>query len=69
MKIWREIRKTAFFVTHRVEEALYLSKRVLRMLKRNGRNITDFVSPFSRNIKSLQEFIELRENVLRYIRR
>jgi NitT/TauT family transport system ATP-binding protein len=41
MELWRETRKTIFFVTHGVDEAVYLADRVLIMTARPGRIVLD----------------------------
>jgi len=75
LRIWRDTRKTVVFVTHSVEEAVYLATSILVMSERPGRIMTEIESPFSRHhpdtdsrtVKSLPEFVTLRERVLGYI--
>ena len=38
LRIWQGARKTVLFVTHQIEEAIYLSDRVMVMTKRPGRS-------------------------------
>lgn len=62
--IWAQSGKSVVFVTHDIEEALYLSTRVLVMSKRPGRIIEDVTVPFSRprhpDIRGSAEFGELK---------
>ena len=75
LKIWRETRKTVFFITHSVEEAVYLATTVAVMSPRPGRILSTIETPFSRQrgtadsraVKSSPEFVALREEVLRLI--
>ena len=45
LRVWREARKTVLFVTHQIDEAIYLSDRVMVMSKRPGRAKRIFAIP------------------------
>jgi len=68
LRIWSEHQKTSVFVTHDIEEAIFLSDRVVVLTARPGRilEIVDvpFDRPrFDRDLKSTQKFGELRDEI------
>jgi taurine transport system ATP-binding protein len=76
LQIWNNTRKTVFFITHSVEEALFMGTKLIVMSPRPGRITHRFDLPFSkifidgakaRDVKASPEFIKLREDVLRII--
>jgi taurine transport system ATP-binding protein len=76
LEVWQKTQKMFFFITHSVEEALFLASHLIVMSPRPGR-IThryelDFNKRFlqdgdSRAIKSSADFIKMRETVLSII--
>ena len=76
LNVWKKTRKIVFFITHSVEEALFMATRLVVMSPRPGRithqynlkfSATYFKTGNARQIKSAPEFIKLREEVLSII--
>lgn len=74
--VWKQTRKTVFFITHSVEEALFMATRLIVMSPRPGRITHEYDLHFcerfldngnARQIKSDPEFIKIREEVLSII--
>ena len=76
LRIWSDSRTSVFFITHSVEEALFMGTHLIVMSPRPGRIAHRFDLPFSRRfcagegsraIKASQDFIKLRERILSII--
>jgi NitT/TauT family transport system ATP-binding protein len=71
LKIWAKARKTVLFITHQINEAIYLADRVAVMSARPGRVKDVFKVPFGRprtlTLKRDPRFIELEDSVWRLI--
>lgn len=68
LQIWRERRKTLFFITHDIEEAVFLGTRVLVMSARPGRVIMDLRIDLPDGIPSAERrthpaFVEARDTL------
>jgi len=72
LKIWDETASTILFVTHDVEEAIYLADRIFIMSAHPGTIIEDVQVPFDRprdlSLKQRNEFHELQNYVLGRLR-
>ena len=72
LKVWGEFQPTILFITHDVDEALFLGDRVYAMSRRPGRLKEQFNVPFSkpRSMEILTDprFVSLKERVLHSIR-
>ena len=64
LRIWQKSKKTVLFVTHQIEEAIYLSDRVMVMTKRPGRAKKifkiDLPRPRDYEMRVTPEFNELK---------
>jgi NitT/TauT family transport system ATP-binding protein len=72
LQVYDKVRKTVFFITHDLEEALFLADRVLVMTTRPGRinyvlNI-DFERPRTFRMRSSKRYLELKSEVFAAVR-
>src|SRR5512136_1332840 len=71
-QVWEELHKTILFVTHDVEEAIFLSDRVFIMSARPGKIKAEIDIPLPRprsyEIKSTEAFLHLKKQALGLIR-
>ncbi len=72
LKVWEETRKTILFVTHDVEEAVFLGDTVYVMTARPGRLKACIPVPLARprffEIKTSRVFLDLKARILEQIR-
>jgi len=68
LQVWRDTGRTVLFITHDVDESIFLSDRVVVMSARPGRIVGDFANPLARprDVDALTDpaFIELKTKVM-----
>lgn len=73
LRVWAETASTILFVTHDVEEAIFLADRIFIMSAHPGTIVEDVQVPFDRprdlSLKQRDEFHELQNYVLGCLRR
>ncbi len=71
LRIWKEANKTVLFITHQIDEAIYLSDRVIVMSARPGRILADIPVDIPRprdlEIKRTPHFIELADDIWKLV--
>ncbi|MFS8631070.1 MAG: ATP-binding cassette domain-containing protein, partial [Bacillales bacterium] len=71
LSIWEEYKKTIIFVTHNIEEALFLSDRIIVFSERPATVKAEFKLPFPRprkeNILFDEQFLAIKQKIFREI--
>jgi ABC-type nitrate/sulfonate/bicarbonate transport system ATPase subunit len=70
--IWEREKKTVLFVTHDIDEAIFMGSRVVVMSARPGRIKSDSASPFPHprhySVKTAPEFAALKRELTEQLR-
>ncbi len=76
LQVWKKTQKLVFFITHSIEEAIFMATRLLVLSPRPGRIVEELKMDFchryleckdARKVKSSTDFIEMREKILQLI--
>jgi len=68
LKIWQETKKTILFVSHNIDESVFLSQKVFGLSARPGRTklVLDIDLPYPR-VRTSQDFNYYRKKILDYL--
>jgi ABC-type nitrate/sulfonate/bicarbonate transport system ATPase subunit len=71
LDVWRESGRTVLFITHDVDESIFLSDRILVMSPRPGRIVADIANSLARprevDVLTDPHFVEIKAQVLRLL--
>ena len=69
IRIWQETKTTIIFITHNIEEAVYMSRRIMVLTNKPTKVKEDFENPLPlpRNVTE-ESFVEMRNRVTNLIK-
>lgn len=67
LKISMELKTTMIFVTHDIEEAIFLGNRVIIMKPNPGQIVADIKININKNDRNSLEFLELKRKIAQYL--
>jgi len=72
LEVWEKEHRTVLFVTHDVDEAIFMADRVVVMSRRPGRILVDIevglVRPREYEVLTTPEFMSIKRSVLHLVR-
>ncbi len=72
LSIWEEHKKSILFVTHSIEEALFLADRIIVLTKRPATVKEEIIVPFARprseEIRHSTQFTQLKQQLFQYLK-
>ncbi len=72
LSVWEENRKSVLFITHNIEEAIFLADRIYVLSKRPATVKAEISIPFSRprseNLLETTEFFNLKQQIFQHIK-
>jgi len=72
LSIWEEHKKSILFVTHSIEEALFLADRIIVLTKRPATMKEEIIVPFTRprseEIRHSAQFTQLKKQLFHYLK-
>ncbi|MFJ7662129.1 ABC transporter ATP-binding protein [Lysinibacillus sp. NPDC097162] len=72
LSIWEEHKKSILFVTHSIEEALFLADRIIVLTKRPATIKKEIIVPFARprseEIRHSAQFTQLKQQLFHYLK-
>ncbi|QCR31213.1 ABC transporter ATP-binding protein [Lysinibacillus sp. SGAir0095] len=72
LSVWEENRKSILFITHSIEEALFLADRIYVLSKRPAHVKAEIIVPFSRprdeRLLEANEFFQLKRQIFKYMK-
>ncbi|RTQ93017.1 ABC transporter ATP-binding protein [Lysinibacillus telephonicus] len=72
LSVWEENRKSVLFITHSIEEAIFLADRIYVLSKRPATMKAEITVPFSRprneSLLETTEFFDLKQQIFQYIK-
>ncbi|QGQ47159.1 ABC transporter ATP-binding protein [Metabacillus sediminilitoris] len=72
LSMWENNRQTVLFITHNIEEALFLSDRIVILSNKPASIVSEFVIPFKRprdeELFLTEEFLEWRRKIYRTLK-